>query len=231
MKDTSRASYEQLFSDFETASKQFKELENVIDEKFGDAAPNLSDFRQALSDIRQEMSDILSRKRDQEPALRASTESPVDAAGARDVQPSSPSSITVRFPLLDSSAASNAGSSWQNAERLVRSGEVDTGLAEMIRIAAAETSGRSRFERKLLLAEVCLSTRRDRLARAVLEELAEQIETHRLDTWESSELISGVWTRLYEIYKRSGSSNADEAEKLYGRLCRLDPWQALACGE
>jgi type VI secretion system protein ImpA len=99
----------------------------------------------------------------------------------------------------------------------------------MIRLAAAETNGRSRFERKLLLAEVCLSTNRERLARAVLEELAEQIETHRLDTWESSELISGVWTRLYQIYKRSG--NSDEAEKLYGRLCRLDPWQALACSE
>jgi type VI secretion system protein ImpA len=229
VKDTPRASFEQLFADFEAASKEFKELERTIEEKFGDVAPNLSDFRLALSDLRQEMSDILKLKRKQEPDILAGAETPANGALPREAQPASPS-LTVRFPLLDSSAASNTGS-WQNAERLVRSGEVDPGLSEMIRLAAAETSGRNRFERKLLLAEVCLSTNRERLARAVLEELAEQIETHRLDTWEASELISGVWTRLYQIYKRSGSSDSEEAEKLYSRLCRLDPWQALACSE
>ncbi len=228
VKDTTRASCEQLFSDFEKASAEFKELERVIDEKFRDAAPNLSEFRSALSDIRQEMSEILERKRKQEP-------DPVtEASSAGNTEPGQggqSSSLTVRFPLLSPSAASNSGTSWQSAERLVRSGEIDAGLAEMTRLAAAETSGRSRFERKLLLAEVCLSTRRERLARVVLEELAEQIEIHRLDTWESSDLISGVWTRLYEMYKRNGSSDGEEAAKLYNRLCRLDPWQALACGE
>ncbi len=52
----------------------------------------------------------------------------------------------------------------------------------MTRLAASETSGRSRFERKLLLAEVCLATHRERLAKAVLEELAEQIDKHQLDS-------------------------------------------------
>lgn len=231
VKDSTRASCEQISSDFEAASAEFKELERVIDEKFGDAAPNLSDFRSALSDVRQEMSEVLDRKRKQEPDSVANANLGADKESKRNGQPSSQSSVTVRFPLLSSSAVSSSGTSWQQAEGLVRSGEIDAGLTEMIRLATAETSGRSRFERKLLLAEVCLSTRRERLARAVLEELAEQIETHRLDTWESSELISGVWTRLYEIYKHNGNSDGDEAAKLYSRLCRLDPWQALACSE
>lgn len=101
----------------------------------------------------------------------------------------------------------------------------------MTRLAAAETTGRSRFERKFLLAEVCLSSNRDRLARAVLEELSEQVENHHLETWESSELVGGVWRRLYQVYRRSGSNDADEAAKLYDKLCRLDPWQALQCDE
>jgi type VI secretion system protein ImpA len=108
---------------------------------------------------------------------------------------------------------------------------VDAGLAEMTRLAASETTGRNRFERKLLLAEICLNTNRERLARAVLEELAEQIDSHHLETWESSELISGVWSRLYKVYKKGDSSDSEEAAKLHGKLCRLDPWQALSCTE
>ena len=101
-------------------------------------------------------------------------------------------------------------------------------FSELVPVGAAD---QDRFERKLLLAEVCLATHRERLARAVLEELAEQIDQHKLDTWEGSELVSGVWTRLYQLYKQNEPSDADEAAKLYDRLCRLDPWQALACTE
>ena len=118
--------------------------------------------------------------------------------------------------------------SWQEAEALIRSGQVDRGLAQMVQVSAKETSGRNRFQRKLLLAEVCLNTKRDRLARSILEELAEQIDKLQLEGWESSELIADVWSRLYKIYKQAKD---ERAGKLYERLCRLDPWQALRCGE
>jgi hypothetical protein len=50
--------------------------------------------------------------------------------------------------------------------------------------------------------------------------------------WESSELIAGVWIRLHKLYTQStDSSDRDRAGKLYERLCRLDPWQALNFGE
>ena len=121
------------------------------------------------------------------------------------------------------------GGSWHEAEQLIRSGHVDKGLAEMTRLAASETCGRNRFQRKLLLAEICLGSNRERLARAILEELAEQIDKFQLELWESSDLIASVWIRLYRIYKKSDDSEL--ARKLYERLSRLDPWQALACGE
>jgi type VI secretion system protein ImpA len=122
------------------------------------------------------------------------------------------------------------GDSWQEAEAFIRSGEVEKGLVAMTRLAASETSGRNRFQRKLLLAEVCLASGRERLARSILEELAEQIDKFQLELWESSELISAVWTMLHKLY-RQDESNLDRATKLYERLCRLDPWQALGCGE
>jgi type VI secretion system protein ImpA len=112
---------------------------------------------------------------------------------------------------------------------LIRSGQVDKGLAEMTRLAASETSGRNRFQRKLLLAEVCIASKRERLARQILEELAEQIDKFQLELWETSELVGSVWIRLYRLYQQA--DDADRAGKLYERLCRLDPWQALACNE
>ena len=227
IKETKRADYEQFHALFEQTYDEFTALEKVVDEKFGDAAPILAACRSALREIRQEISDIF-QKIPAPPAMpQASTDGPV--AGGR-------TDPVVRFPLSLSNSQASAealGGSWHEAEMLVYSGQVDRGLAEMTRLAASETSGRNRFKRKLLLAEVCLASKRERLARSILEELAEQIDKFQLDSWETSDLIGSVWIKLYTMYKQGvgGPPDSDRAVKLYGRLCRLDPWQALACGE
>jgi type VI secretion system protein ImpA len=238
VRESKRAEQEELNIVFQQAYGEFKALENVIEEKFGEVSPNMSDCRSSLSDINQALSDILAKKRKEEPDQPAIPELSADAAGAgeqgqgfRDGSPS----VVFRLPLSISSMQGTqqmASDSWQEAEGLIRSGQVKEGLVTMTRLAANETSGRSRFQRKLLLAEVCLASGRERLARSILEELAEQIDKFQLELWESSDLISSVWTRLYKMYKQGAeSSDTDRAGKLYERLCRLDPWQALGCGE
>ena len=231
-----RHGYEKLSANFQQTYDEFKALEKVIDEKFGDVAPNVASCRTALSEIRQAVADILDQKRRDEPDAPATPPPPpVPNNPAREVEHVGGSSATVynAAPItIAQPLATQVSSSWQQAESLIRTGQVDKGLLEMTRLAAAETSGRDRFHRKLLLAEVCLTTKRERLARSILEELAEQIDKYQLEQWESSELISNVWTRLYRMYKQgTDSSDLDRAGKLYDRLCRLDPWQALGCNE
>jgi type VI secretion system protein ImpA len=228
---TKRPPYEELDSDFQQTLEEFRALEKTIDERFGDAAPNLSVCRNALNDIRQEISAILEKKRLEEPDAPS-----VDGgAPAGDGLGEKGNPMTVRFALSlpeMSGPAGAMGGSWNEAEVLIRSGQVDKGLAQMIQLSAKETCGRNRFQRKLLLADVCLASKRERLARSILEELAEQIDKLQLEIWESSELIASVWIRLYKLYNQgSDSSDHDRADKLYSRLCRLDPWQALNCGE
>jgi len=228
IKATTRADYEPLQAIFQQTCDEFSVLEKVVDEKFGDAPPNLADCRSALREIKQEISDIL----DGLPVVPAKAQSGTDRSGAGE----STEPVLVRFPIsLQSRQASEVelGDSWHEAEKLVYSGQVDRGLAEMTRLAASETSGRHRFKRKLLLAEVCLASKRQRLARTILDELGEQIDKFHLDSWETSDLIGSVWIKLYTMYKQGvgGPPDADRADKLYERLCRLDPWQALACGE
>jgi type VI secretion system protein ImpA len=233
--ETSRAAYEELCANFKQAHIEFQALEKVIDDRFGDAAPVLSAFRAGLRDIEQTLSDYLEKKRRQEPDPTPApplSPTPQAAEKASWVQEAG-NPVVVRYSLpLDETRNSQSAmeGSWQEAEVLIRSGQVERGLAQMTRLAATETTGRSRFCRKLLLAEICLATNRDRLARSILEELAEQIDKCQLEAWESSELIGSVWTKLFRLYKQDPSEN-DRAAKLYERLCRLDPWQALSCSE
>jgi type VI secretion system protein ImpA len=240
VKATKRAAYEEFNADFQQTFEAFKTLEKAVDEKFGDAAPNLSGCRNALNEIFEEVQKILEKKRAEEPDRLTPENAPVNGDGSAG-EVGNP--MTVRFPLsvpdlVGSTGGAGglstgaAGGAWDEAEALLRSGQVDRGLARMVHLSAAETTGRNRFQRRLLLAEACLASQRQRLARSILEELAEQIDKLQLESWESSEMISSVWTRLYRLYQQGGdSTDLEKAQKLYERLCRLDPWQALACGE
>ncbi len=230
VKETDFASLENLQASFEEAYQEFKTLEKVIDIKFGDVAPNLSGCRTILGELQHEIGSLVEKKRKEQPQATPA----VQRSDGMENPGQNADSVTVRFPLRELGFpvfGSQSGGSWQEAERLVRSGQVDAGLAEMTRLAATETSGRNRFQRKLLLAEVCIASKRESLARAILEELAEQIDKFQLEVWETSELVCSVWTRLYALYKRGDQPDADRARKLYDRLCRLDPWQALGCGD
>lgn len=228
VKATPRAAYEEFNSVFGEALQNFKDLDRIVDEKFGDAAPQLSSCRTALTDIGIEVEKILEQKRAAEPDAPA-----LGKPSQGDDSPAS-SPVTVRFPLSlrEQSSSGSMGASWEEAEAFVRSGQVDKGLARMVQLASLETTGRNRFQRKLLLAEACVASQRPRLARSILEELAEQIDKFQLDAWESSETVSSVWRQLFKLYKQGGdSADIEKAQKLYDRLCRLDPWQALGFGE
>lgn len=99
-------------------------------------------------------------------------------------------------------------------------------------LATSQISGedgggeRARFVRKLRLAEDCLGSGRQELARIVLEELAGQLE-EKLVSWEGPRLTGLVWRQLYRCYRDGGDKQ--KAEEVYLRICKLDPWQAIEC--
>ena len=195
----------------------------ICAEKFGSFAPSVNESTTALGEIRVLLERILRDKR------------PSSSPAAPEAKPGE-STLPSNMPVgtfQDLGFSASHGSSWENAERLARSGKPDEALAEMTRLAAAEGTGRARFQRKLVLADICLSTKRDRLAKVVLEELAEAIEVHKLEAWETSEVVGAVWSRLYGCYRNEKAGTADEekASVLFLKLCRLDPWQALRCND
>jgi type VI secretion system protein ImpA len=105
--------------------------------------------------------------------------------------------------------------------------------SDAIQTLAAEIprqqSGRARFQRKLQLAQICMMTGHETLAQPILEELAQSIDQHALDEWESRETVAQPLAMLYKCLSKLDGDDAVKA-KLYARISRLDPIQALECG-
>ena len=77
--------------------------------------------------------------------------------------------------------------------------------------------------------ELAISAKKDGIAQPLLEDIAATIENHKLDAWEDPELIAGDLTLLMQNSKKIQGSAADK-QKLFDRICRLDPVQALSVG-
>jgi type VI secretion system protein ImpA len=214
----SREQYEALGRDLEEARTELEQLEQVVNEQFGPTALSFVNSKQALEDCQVAVGSILRKK---QTALKSGGSVGGNGSG-------------LVFALAASGGAeSSLGDSWADAERMARGGEVDRALSTMAALAAAEPNGRVRFQRKLLLADICMQTNRLKLAKSILEELSEVVEKHNLTAWETSDLIGAVWARLVRCYrdKNAGTANSDKAAEFFLKLSRLDPWQALAVGE
>ena len=211
----SKEQYEALHNEIEEARAEFDQFEQVVNEQFGSDALSFTNAKQTLEECRAAISSILRKK--------GGTTS--DPAGG---------SHLFAFTGSNLGNAGSLGESWADAERMVREGDIDRALSAMAAMAAAEPNGRVRFQRKLLLAEICLQTGRRRLAKSILEELNELIEKHNLTAWETSDLIGAVWARLVRCYNDKngdGNSSPEKAMEFFLKLSRLDPWQALSVSE
>jgi len=114
------------------------------------------------------------------------------------------------------------------AMRAVRSGRIQEAMEILTREMSQERSGRKRFERKVQLAEVCLTAGQGSIAYPILKDLAQEIECRKLADWESPEVLTNPLTLLFRCMSKMGG-DVTEKQEIYERICRLDPIQALAC--
>ncbi|HTM48381.1 MAG TPA: type VI secretion system protein TssA [Bryobacteraceae bacterium] len=90
-----------------------------------------------------------------------------------------------------------------------------------------QRSGRGRFLRKMQLVQLCVQTGKEAIAQTLLDDIAAAIENHKLEEWEDRETIVNALTALMKTSKKY--ADAKEKQKLFERICRLDPVQALNC--
>jgi type VI secretion system protein ImpA len=108
-----------------------------------------------------------------------------------------------------------------------RSGRAQEAIEIMANEAAQESSGRGRFRRRVQLAQICLGAGRAELAAPILQDLAGEIERRNLEAWEQADMLSHPLALLLRCLAKL-DAGAEERQKLYARICRLDPLQALS---
>jgi type VI secretion system protein ImpA len=141
-------------------------------------------------------------------------------------------------PLRATPSSNGVGSRWPgqptdayaSALQALRDGQERKAFEILQQDIANKRSGRERFRRRLQLVEVCASTNKANVAQPILDDLAAAIENHKLEEWEDPGVVA---TALATIMKMSTKIQADKAQqqKLFERICRLDPAQALGDGK
>jgi type VI secretion system protein ImpA len=132
-------------------------------------------------------------------------------------------------------AASNGlGSKWPgqptdayvSALQALRDGQERKAFEILQQDIARRRSGRERFRRRMQLVEICATTNKSNVAQPILDDLAAAIENHKLDEWEDPGMVANALATLMKMSVRIQADKAAQ-QKLFERICRLDPAQAL----
>jgi type VI secretion system protein ImpA len=113
------------------------------------------------------------------------------------------------------------------AMKAARSGRVLEAIEMLTREIGQERSGRGRFQRQIQLANIFLATKHEAIAYPILAELAEEIDRRKLEEWEEPAVVAQPLALLYRCAEKLGRTDV-EKEKIYQKLCRLDPSKALS---
>jgi type VI secretion system protein ImpA len=73
-----------------------------------------------------------------------------------------------------------------------------------------------------------MSTGQEAIAYPILNDVSDEIERRKLDEWEPSEVVAHPLALLFRCMNQL-DGDTEAKRKLYARICRLDPVQALAC--
>ena len=73
-----------------------------------------------------------------------------------------------------------------------------------------------------------VSAGKNKIAYPILKELAAEIESRRLEEWESGEVLSYPLGLLLECAKQDESGYRDQ---IYARICKIDPLYGLKYGD
>lgn len=130
-------------------------------------------------------------------------------------------------PQSESANGEKAPDVIEMAMKAARAGKVQEAIGILTREMNNERTGRGRFQRHIQLANIFLATKHEAIAYPILVELAEEIERRKLEEWEEPSVVAQPLALLYRCAEKLGRDDA-EKQKIYQKLCRLDPGQALA---
>jgi type VI secretion system protein ImpA len=133
--------------------------------------------------------------------------------------------MPVERPAAAGNGAPKEPDVYELALAAIRRGSADEGIKLLIADLPGQRTGRDRFRRRAQLAQICLATGHEAIALPILRQLCAEIDAHRLEDWESIDLIVQPLALLYRCLKSDPPDPMKE--ELYARICRLDPGRAI----
>lgn len=121
-------------------------------------------------------------------------------------------------------AGEKAPDVYETALEAARSGKHQEAVG--ILTSSAERSGRTRFLRKIQLAQICLATGRDEVAYPILRSIAREIDSRHLEDWEAPEVLAQPLILLFQCLSKMENASPEKQE-IYARICCLDPAYAM----
>jgi type VI secretion system protein ImpA len=196
--------------------------------------PVASGIRSGLKALLADYPDLLnSSLMDDTPAANAETQTwfkesifPSPAGSAPSEPEFASTAMSSRLPS-ENANGEKAADGIELAMKAARAGKVQEAIGILTREMNNERTGRGRFQRHIQLANIFLATKHEAIAYPILVELAEEIERRKLEEWEEAAIVAQPLALLYRCAEKLGRDDA-EKEKIYQKLCRLDPGQALA---
>ena len=138
-----------------------------------------------------------------------------------------PDSGTAAAPLT--APLDGADRSYARALGEVRAGRPQKAIELLFRELDREKSARGRFLRQAQLTRIMVESGFEAIARPILDEMLQRMETHKLEDWEAGPLLAQPLSALYQCLKKA-NEDASRQQQLYLKICRLDPVQAMSFG-
>ena len=111
----------------------------------------------------------------------------------------------------------------------VKAGRPEKAIEMLLRELDREKSARGRFLRQAQVTRIMVESGFEAIARPILDEMLQRVETHKLEEWEAGALLAQPLGALYQCLVKSGE-DASRQQQIYLRICRLDPVQAMRFG-
>ena len=133
-------------------------------------------------------------------------------------------------PAAPAAAPSADGDrSYARALGEVRAGRPQKAIELLFRELDREKSARGRFLRQAQLTRIMVESGFEAIARPILDEMLQRMDTHKLEDWEAGPLLAQPLSALYRCLVKA-NEDASRQQQLYLKICRLDPVQAMSFG-
>jgi type VI secretion system protein ImpA len=133
-------------------------------------------------------------------------------------------------PALEPEEAPKAADAYDQALEAMQAKRPQEAIEILTQEISKARSGRLRFQRKIQLAQICIASGHENIAYPILEEIGKEIGQRNLEEWEAPEMVAQPLVLLLRCMNKLGG-DAEERQRIYARICRLDPIQALSCSK